>query len=191
MNGRGFAAVGLARISRVLTGHVRSGAAPGLVALLARGGEVHVEAIGARSRGGPPIARDAIFRIASMTKPVTAVAAMILVEECLHKAGRSGRRPAPRARPAPPAAGSPRRPRGHGPGAGFDRAARPAALHARARPHPALGRRADHEGVPGARHPDGPAPARPHARAERVDAAPRRATARLSARRTLALRPRH
>ena len=31
--------------------------------------------------GGPPIWRDAIFRIASMTKPVMAVAAMMLVEE--------------------------------------------------------------------------------------------------------------
>jgi len=55
---------------------------PGIVALLARRGELHTHAIGARSRGGPPISRDTIFRIASMSKPVTAVAAMILVEEC-------------------------------------------------------------------------------------------------------------
>jgi CubicO group peptidase (beta-lactamase class C family) len=43
---------------------------------------VHVEALGALSFGGSPMRRDSIFRIASMTKPLTAVAAMILVEEC-------------------------------------------------------------------------------------------------------------
>jgi CubicO group peptidase (beta-lactamase class C family) len=37
-----------------------------------------VKAVG----GGDPMRRDTIFRIASMTKPITAVAAMILVEEC-------------------------------------------------------------------------------------------------------------
>jgi CubicO group peptidase (beta-lactamase class C family) len=46
--------------------------------------EVHVEAIGTTEIGGTgrPMRRDAIFRIASVTKPVTAAAAMILVEEC-------------------------------------------------------------------------------------------------------------
>jgi hypothetical protein len=44
---------------------------------------VHVETIGTMSIGQPaPMARDTIFRIASITKPVVAVAAMILVEEC-------------------------------------------------------------------------------------------------------------
>jgi CubicO group peptidase (beta-lactamase class C family) len=60
-------------MSDVLTGYVERGEVPGLVALVARRGEVHVEAIGT--------ARDAIFRIASMSKPVTATAAMVLVEE--------------------------------------------------------------------------------------------------------------
>jgi CubicO group peptidase (beta-lactamase class C family) len=46
------------------------------------GETVHVEALGALSFGGSPMKRDAIFRIASMTKPITAAAAMILVEEC-------------------------------------------------------------------------------------------------------------
>jgi CubicO group peptidase (beta-lactamase class C family) len=68
----------------VLTGHVARGDLPGLVALVARRGEVHVEAIGTTEAGGGggPMRRDAIFRIASVTKPVTAAAAMILVEEC-------------------------------------------------------------------------------------------------------------
>jgi CubicO group peptidase (beta-lactamase class C family) len=38
--------------------------------------------IGAQALGGAPMQRGTIFRISSMTKPVTAVAAMILVEEC-------------------------------------------------------------------------------------------------------------
>jgi CubicO group peptidase (beta-lactamase class C family) len=66
----------------VMTGHVDNGSMPGLVALVSRHGEVHVEAIGQSAFGGAPMQRDTIFRIASMTKPVGAVAAMILVEEC-------------------------------------------------------------------------------------------------------------
>src|SRR5438128_6659033 len=66
----------------VLAGHVEHGGVPGLVAAVSRRGEVRVEALGARAVGGEPVGRDAIFRIASMTKPVSAVAAMILVEEC-------------------------------------------------------------------------------------------------------------
>jgi CubicO group peptidase (beta-lactamase class C family) len=67
----------------VLARHVESGAVPGLVALAARGGEVRVHALGQTElRGGAPTRRDTIFRVASMTKPVVAAAALILVEEC-------------------------------------------------------------------------------------------------------------
>ena len=55
---------------------------PGIVTLVSRRGEVHVDAIGMKAADGDPMRRDTIFRIASMTKPITAVAAMILVEEC-------------------------------------------------------------------------------------------------------------
>src|SRR5471032_2715772 len=41
-----------------------------------------VEAIGAQAFGGAPMKRDTIFRIASMTKPVVAVATLMLIEEC-------------------------------------------------------------------------------------------------------------
>jgi len=55
---------------------------PGLVTLVSRGGETHADAIGKLSfEDDAPMRRDAIFRIASMTKPVTAAAAMILVED--------------------------------------------------------------------------------------------------------------
>ena len=49
---------------------------------MSRRGETFVDAIGRMAFDGPPMRRDTIFRITSMTKPVTAVAAMILVEEC-------------------------------------------------------------------------------------------------------------
>jgi CubicO group peptidase (beta-lactamase class C family) len=67
----------------VMAGYVERGEVPGIVTLVSRHGEVHVDAIGMKAlRGGGPIQRDAIFRISSMTKPITAAATMILVEEC-------------------------------------------------------------------------------------------------------------
>jgi CubicO group peptidase (beta-lactamase class C family) len=67
----------------VMAGHVERGAVPGLVTLVSRRGEVHVDAIGTLAAGGTvPMGRDTIFRVASLTKPITAAAAMILVEEC-------------------------------------------------------------------------------------------------------------
>jgi CubicO group peptidase (beta-lactamase class C family) len=71
----------LNRVHDVMTGHVASGEMPGLVTLVSRGGEIHVDAIGRLAFDGPPMTRDSIFRITSMTKPVTAAAAMILAEE--------------------------------------------------------------------------------------------------------------
>ncbi|HEX9336327.1 MAG TPA: serine hydrolase domain-containing protein [Pseudonocardiaceae bacterium] len=71
------------RAHDVLAGYVDRGEIPGLVALTSRHGDTHVDAIGAMSAGGKPITRDTIFRISSMTKPVVAAAAMILVEECV------------------------------------------------------------------------------------------------------------
>jgi len=66
----------------VLAGYVDRREVPGLVSLVSRREDVHVDAIGTKALGGgDPVRRDTIFRIASMTKPVTAVAALILVEE--------------------------------------------------------------------------------------------------------------
>ncbi len=70
------------RIGDVLRGHVERGEVAGVVALVATRDSVHVDAIGAADlASGAPMRRDTIFRIASMTKPITAAAAMILVEE--------------------------------------------------------------------------------------------------------------
>lgn len=66
----------LARMRGVLDGYVERGDVPGLVWAVARRGDVHGGVAG-------DVATDSIFRISSMSKPVTAVAALILVEECL------------------------------------------------------------------------------------------------------------
>jgi CubicO group peptidase (beta-lactamase class C family) len=51
--------------------------------LVSRRGEVHAEAVGRHAVDGrTEMELDTIFRISSMTKPITAVATMILVEEC-------------------------------------------------------------------------------------------------------------
>ncbi len=77
----GFSRDRLARLHRSLAAHVASGDVPGVVALVSRHGEVQVEAVGTQSFDGPPMKRDTIFRIASMTKPVIAAATLMLVEE--------------------------------------------------------------------------------------------------------------
>lgn len=83
MSSAGLSKARLGRMHEVMAGHVERGEVPGMVTLVSRRGEVHVDAIGTKAAGGSdPMRRDTIFRIASLTKPITAVAAMILVEEC-------------------------------------------------------------------------------------------------------------
>jgi len=83
MSSGAFSRERLGRMHEVMAGYVERGEVPGIVTLMARRGEVHVDAIGTKAVGGSdPIRRDTIFRITSMTKPITAAAAMILVEEC-------------------------------------------------------------------------------------------------------------
>ena len=68
----------------LMAGHVARGDVPGVVTLVGWRGETHVDAIGVKTVGyGDPIRRDSIFRLSSMTKPITAAAAMILVDEGL------------------------------------------------------------------------------------------------------------
>jgi CubicO group peptidase (beta-lactamase class C family) len=81
--GSGFSNARLARMHATLQGHVESGSIPGLVALVHQRGREHVETIGTMAfDSNVPMRRDTIFRLASTTKPITAVGAMILVEEC-------------------------------------------------------------------------------------------------------------
>ncbi|QFG24171.1 serine hydrolase [Actinomadura sp. WMMB 499] len=70
------------RVRRVLDGHIGAGLAPGLVALVRRGAETRAVVLGSMAAGGgAPMRRDALFRVLSLTKPVTAVAALSLVED--------------------------------------------------------------------------------------------------------------
>jgi CubicO group peptidase (beta-lactamase class C family) len=65
-----------------MASHVDRGAVPAVVTLVSRGDDVHVDTIGTLALAEPDaVRRDTIFRISSMTKPVTAVAAMSLVED--------------------------------------------------------------------------------------------------------------
>jgi CubicO group peptidase (beta-lactamase class C family) len=78
----GFSSAGLERLSDALKGYVDRGEIPGLVALVARGDDVHVDAFGVQDlSGGKPMVRDSLFRISSMTKPMTAAVAMMLVQD--------------------------------------------------------------------------------------------------------------
>ena len=83
MTKTGLSAARLERLHDILTGYVERGAAPGLVALVSRRGATHVATLGSMALDSDdPMQRDTIFRIASMTKPITAAATMSLVEEC-------------------------------------------------------------------------------------------------------------
>jgi CubicO group peptidase (beta-lactamase class C family) len=78
----GLTEQGLGALHETLASHVDRGDLPGLVALVARGHDVHVEALGHKAFDDPaPIGRDAIFRIASITKPIAGVAAMLLIQD--------------------------------------------------------------------------------------------------------------
>ena len=72
-------------LEALLLRHIEAGTIPGAVAVLASSGDVEVVAAGLASVGGEPMRDDAIMRIQSMTKVITSVAALRLVE-----AGRLG-----------------------------------------------------------------------------------------------------
>jgi CubicO group peptidase (beta-lactamase class C family) len=79
----GFSSSRLARIAAWQQSQVDAGAFSGAVAAIARNGKLaYLRAVGFRDRAKTiPLQSDAIFWIASMTKPVTSVAAMMLVEQ--------------------------------------------------------------------------------------------------------------
>ena len=72
----------MSNLHDILQTYVGNGSVPGAVGLMARGDRVEVAAAGSADVGGTsPMARDSIFRVASITKPITAVAVMMLVED--------------------------------------------------------------------------------------------------------------
>ncbi len=74
---------GLAQLHKIASSHIGDDQVPGLVALIARGDQVHAEVLGSLAIGGPAVQRDSLFRIASLTKPVTGVATLALAAEGL------------------------------------------------------------------------------------------------------------
>jgi CubicO group peptidase (beta-lactamase class C family) len=79
----GFDADRLARIDTQLARYVDDGRLPGWLVLVARDGQIaHLATYGQRDvEAGLPVETDTLFRIYSMTKPITSVAAMMLYEE--------------------------------------------------------------------------------------------------------------
>src|SRR4051794_20960245 len=78
----GFDQQRLARVAQAMHDHVEQDGVGGVAWLLSAGDQVEVGVAGRLTRGEPTlVGRDTIFRISSMTKPIVAVAALILVEE--------------------------------------------------------------------------------------------------------------
>ena len=79
----GMSSERLERLDRVMQGYIDRNEVAGVVTLVARHGKVvHFSALGKRdAESGAPMPHDAIFRIASMTKPITSTALMMLYEE--------------------------------------------------------------------------------------------------------------
>ena len=71
------------RLEEIVETAVARGDAPGVVAAVGRGGEGYVAAAGVMAAGGPPMRPDTLFRIASITKPVTAAVVLSLAEDGL------------------------------------------------------------------------------------------------------------
>ncbi|MFJ9338998.1 serine hydrolase domain-containing protein [Streptomyces sp. NPDC101733] len=69
-------------LREILDPYVRDGALPGAVALVARGDRMETVALGYTEAGGSvPMAADTLFRVASLTKPITAAAVMLLIDD--------------------------------------------------------------------------------------------------------------
>lgn len=79
----GFSSLRLNRMHAAMQRYVDNEWAPGLATLVHHRVHEYVDAFGTMAfNSDAPMQRDSIFRLASMTKPITAVATMILVEEC-------------------------------------------------------------------------------------------------------------
>src|SRR5690348_1993927 len=69
------------KLDDIIEAAVARGDAPGVVAAVGRGDEGYLAAAGVMAVGGPPMRPDTLFRISSMTKPVTAAVVLSLAED--------------------------------------------------------------------------------------------------------------
>ena len=79
----GFSSERLGRVTEMLRTNIAEGEIPGAVLLIARHGKIaYFESLGLLDpQAKIPMSKDAIFRIYSMSKPITTVAAMMLFED--------------------------------------------------------------------------------------------------------------
>lgn len=77
----GFRKRDVENLAQVLATQVEAGRIPGAVFGVTRGRETEIRSVGAAAVGGTAMPPDALFRITSMTRPVTAVATLMLVEQ--------------------------------------------------------------------------------------------------------------
>src|SRR5262249_32203820 len=86
VTGTGLSSKRLIRVRDQLNQRVDSGYVPGAVLVIARHGDVHIEAMGTLAFEGEGskalMAPDTICRLGSMSKPIVAACAMTLVEDC-------------------------------------------------------------------------------------------------------------
>jgi CubicO group peptidase (beta-lactamase class C family) len=81
----GFDDDALAAVDAIVEAAVEQGQLPGVVAAVARGESVHIAVAGVMAIGGAPMQRDTLFRITSMTKPMTAATVLSFVDDGLLK----------------------------------------------------------------------------------------------------------
>ena len=83
MQAAGFSAARLMALTNAMQGYVERGEVAGVVSMVWRRGEIgYFEPLGLRDEAAHlPMERDTLFRIASMTKPVTSAAILMLIEE--------------------------------------------------------------------------------------------------------------
>ena len=81
----GLSSAGLAQVDAMIAEQIDAKQLAGAVVLVARRGKVaHFEAMGLKNlAAGEPLAKDSIFAIFSMTKPITAAAMMVLYDRGL------------------------------------------------------------------------------------------------------------
>jgi CubicO group peptidase (beta-lactamase class C family) len=77
----GFTAAGLAHLHDTIAVHVDAGRLPGAVIGVRRFGTTHTDAIGAVAIDGAAMESGTLFRITSMTRPITAVATLLLIQD--------------------------------------------------------------------------------------------------------------
>jgi CubicO group peptidase (beta-lactamase class C family) len=70
-------------VNEIIEAAVAQGQVPGVVAAVARGDATYVKAAGVMAVGGPPMRPDTLFRISSMTKPITAAVVLSLIDDGL------------------------------------------------------------------------------------------------------------